>query len=120
MVDVEGSKPGSFVDYVLPDYGDPFDYTEDFEGIARENVGMFSIKLPDAQWDLEENLRKLRKEGHKTNMVCGLRGEGAQQTETLEVLVKELFDDELVIKGEPYETEWSHLSDEDHKNWSDK
>ncbi len=53
-------------------------------------------------------------------MVFGLRGEGVQQTETLEILVKELFDDELVIKGEPYETEWSHLSSEDHKNWSDK
>lgn len=120
MVDVEGSKPGSFVDYVLPDYGDLSDYTEDFEGISRENVGMFSIKLSVGQWDLEENLRKLRKEGHKANMVFGLRGEGVQQTETLEILVKELFDDELVIKGEPYETEWSHLSSEDHKNWSDK
>lgn len=120
MVDVEGKKPGDFIDYVLPDYGVTFDYTKSFEGTTKENVGIYSINLENMLWQPEKNLKKLRDEGYKANMVYALKPSGSYQANTLKLLTKELFDDELVIKDEPYESDWSHLSGEGHKNWTDK
>lgn len=119
MVDVEGKKPGDFIDYLLPDYGVMSDYTKYFEGVTRDRAGIYSINLSYGQWNLEKNLAKLREEGYKANMVYALKPSGYQQTETLKVLAKELFDDELVIIDKPYQSDWAHLSGEGHKNWSD-
>ncbi len=121
MVEVEGVKPGGFIDYILPDYYVPLDYTQYFEGVPRERAGVWSINLQQLWWQgVEEDLKKLRKDGYGANMVYGLNPEDLTQLETLETLTTILFDDELVYTDNIYESDWSHLSGEGHKEWTEE
>lgn len=118
MVNVEGKEPGTFVDYVLPDYGDSRDYSEMYKGVPMSGLGINSINLPG--WNIENQMKQLRERGFGANMVYGLKANYSSHNESLEILTKALFDDELVVKDEYYKSDWSHLSGEKHKNWSDK
>lgn len=125
MVEVEGTKPGNFVDYIFPDYYVYYDYTQGFEGLPRERAGIWSINLQQPWWTgVEENLKKLRNDGYGANMVYGLDpedlGPSSQQLEILEDLTRTLFDDELVYTDIVYKSDWSHLSGEGHKEWTEE
>lgn len=125
MVEVEGVKPGAFVDYVLPDYYDITDYTQRFEGIPKKRAGYWSINLQQPWWQgVKNDLKKLREDGYGANMVYGLDprdlGSNSTQLKTLKDLTTILFDDELVYTDNVYESDWSHLSGEGHKEWTEE
>ncbi|MFT4221961.1 BT_3987 domain-containing protein [Dysgonomonas sp.] len=135
MTKTEGKLPGEFVDYILPDYYITDDFSERYEGLPKERMGYFSMNFGNT-WFRESfvpGFEDLRAKGYGANMVYDIdptkssfKGKPAwgqndqSQLEILQDLAKTLFDEDLDYNDDVYKSDWSHLSGEGHKEWSEK
>lgn len=118
LVDVEGKKPGDFVDYLFPDYSDgSWDPTPFFEGVPRSRAGIYSTALGRAPAHAS-SMQKLRSDGFGANMIYGLGEYGDGVGQLMSISAQVLFDDELVHDGKSYPSEWAHLAGGDPEIWT--
>lgn len=122
MVAVEGKDPGSFIDYIMPDYFINTDYTRYFKGVPKERAGIASLQMSyaaNSEDFYKESLKELREDGFGLNMIFGLNPDKYDAHKALTVLnemAKILYDDELVYDGVKYASDWSDISG-DPKEW---
>lgn len=110
LYEVDGVKPGQYIDYALHDYRAGQPLSNAYPGLPKERWGMYSQEL-NRQYHVDaRTLQKMRQDGYRTHMVFALNPFASNfsysQKTILERIARAFYDDELVYDGKPYKKDW--------------
>ncbi len=108
--EVDGVKPGTFIEYVLPDYGySTSDWSSNYPGMPRNHMGACSMEFAQGRFKGYDQLRKLRDGGWGACMVFAMdpfRGTASGQDNAMNECAKAFYDDEVVVSDVKYSKDW--------------
>ena len=107
---VDGVQSGNFVDYALHDYGRSSDLSNNYPGMPKSRMGLYSQEYNRGYWANTAGLQRIRTEGYGCHMIFAMdpfrRNFSYGQIPSMQKIAKELFDDELVYNNKPYRKDW--------------
>ena len=107
---VDGVQSGNFVDYALHDYGRSSDLSNNYPGMPKSRMGLYSQEYNRGYWANTAGLQRIRTEGYGCHMIFAMdpfrRNFSYGQIPSMQNIAKELFDDELVYNNTPYRKDW--------------
>ncbi|WP_421918778.1 BT_3987 domain-containing protein [Marinifilum sp.] len=109
LPDVEGQTSGTFVDYGIADYLQGSDLGNNYPGMPRSNMAIYSQEFARGYFASEARLDYLRSNGYGSNMIFAMdpnRSNFYRQKSAMELMATKLFDDELVYNEQPYPKDW--------------
>ena len=117
-------QPGSYVDYVYPNYGTAT-LTSGFTGVPLANIGVRNQEYAGGNsngWPTEANMRAAKDAGYLTNMIFALdpfwvnfaepnpeatgNHRGQFQLQSLQRTARAYFDGDIVYDGKPFPKDW--------------
>jgi len=99
---VDGHSSGNFVDYALHDYLKGYDLSKSYPDIPKSGMGLYSQEFARGYYATAQNLQSLRQGGYGAHMIFAMdptRSDFTSQKTAMQLIAKELFDDELEIYG---------------------
>lgn len=108
---IDGVQPGTYIDYVLPDYGYGMrDYSTAFPGMQRSQMGAYSIECGMSYYFRSLSyFQSMRTNGYGAIMVFGLNPfnqYASQQENAFRNMAQAFYDDECVIDPTTYTNKW--------------
>lgn len=107
---VDGAIAGEFVDYGIHDYGGSWDLSDNYPGMPKSGMALYSQEFARGSFASESSLRRMREEGYGAHMIFAMdpfRSNFAYyQMKAMNRVAKELFDDELEYDNKPYKKDW--------------
>ena len=103
-------KGGEYIDYALHDYGGSYDLADNYHGMQRSQMGLYSQEFAQGRTASLENLEKMRKDGYGAHMIFSMDPNNSNfewsQYGAMENCAKAFYDDELVFDGIKYPKDW--------------
>lgn len=99
---VDGHPSGTFVDYALHDYLYGYDLSSNYPGLPKSGMGLYSQEFHRNKYATAKNLQFLRQGGYGAHMIFAMdptRSDFTSQKAAMQLIARELFDDELEIYG---------------------
>ncbi|NDV65865.1 DUF1735 domain-containing protein [Bacteroides sp. 224] len=106
---VDGVSSGEFVDYGLHDYGGYSDLSNNYPGMPKSNMGLYSQEFSQSRFASETNLKSMRNNGYLSHMIFAMdpnRSNANGQITAMERMARAFYDDELVYDESPYAKDW--------------
>ena len=107
---VDGVPGGTYITYVLPDYGGwNSDWSDSFEGMPRNHMGGCSMEFAQGRYASESSLRQLRNGGWGACMVFAMdpfRNTEYGQDNAMGSCARAFYDDEVVVDPTKYVKDW--------------
>ncbi|MDR1884206.1 MAG: DUF1735 domain-containing protein [Prevotella sp.] len=107
---VDAVKPGEFVDWGIHDYGGSRDLGDNYPGLQRSGMALYSQEFAQGRMASEANLKQLRDGGYGGNMIFAMDPFRSNfrytQLPSMQRMARILYDEELVYDGKPYEKDW--------------
>lgn len=106
---VDGVQPGEFVDYGLHDYGGWYNLSDNYPGMPKSNMGLYSQEFNRGYWAGESQLREMRDDGYLSHMIFAMdpnRANFAEQYIAMQKMARVFYDDELVFDGIKHPKDW--------------
>lgn len=107
---VDGVEAGKFVDYGIHDYGGSYDLADNYPGMPRSGMALYSQEYSRETITSEANLKRLRDGGYGAHVIFAMNplhtNFSSIQQPSMTNIAKVLFDDELVYDGKPYSKDW--------------
>jgi len=100
--DIDGHQAGTFIDYALHDYQRAYDLTDDYPGVPKSNLGMYSQEYNIGRWVDMSYLEKMRDNGYKTHMIFAMdptRDNYARQKQSMDEIAEVFFGAKLEVFG---------------------
>ncbi len=108
--DVDGVQPGDFLDWGMHDYGGSFDLSDNYPGLQKSGMALYSQEFARNYFASESDLQDLRSNGYGGHMIFAMNPYGANfsssQLPAMQSIARILFDDELVYDENPYSKDW--------------
>lgn len=99
-VEIDGTLPGTYLTHALNDYGRSNDLTQNYPGMQRSAMGLYSQEFARGYFASETNLRRMRTDGYGAHMVFAMdpfRSNASRQDAAMTSIARALYDDELLI-----------------------
>ena len=99
-VEIDGTLPGTYLTHALHDYGRSNDLTQNYPGMPRSAMGLYSQEFARGYFASESNLRRMRDNGYGSHMVFAMdpfRANASRQDAAMTTLARSLYDDDLLI-----------------------
>lgn len=110
LPNVDEIQSGTFVDYGLHDYGRGSDLSNNYPGMPKSGMGLYSQEFSRGYIANIQSLRNLRNGGYGAHMIFAMDPNRMnfqyQQLPALRNVATYLFDEELVYNGKPYRKDW--------------
>lgn len=107
---IDGVSPGTFIEYVLPDYSDWgfTDWSHSFEGMPLSHMGALSIQCRYGTNRSEYDLRNMRDKGYGAMMIFAMDPfmESSTDNRSMPRMARAFYNDEVVIDPVKYEKDW--------------
>lgn len=109
LYDVDGKRPGDYIDYALHDYRNGFSLGAAYPGLPKERWGMYSQEFNRGYWATTTQLREIVSNGYKTHMVFAMNPFNEnwwRQKQALESIASIFYEETLVYDNKPYRKDW--------------
>lgn len=118
LVEVDGVLPGVYCEYALHNYGGSWDLSEQYPGMPKSHMGLYSQEFAQSNIASLSNLQKMRNDGYGAHMIFAFepltQAQGGNRTDwnvsrqlsSLQNVAKAFFDDELVDDEIRYTADW--------------
>ncbi len=103
LPDIDGHQSGTFVDYGIHDYMRGSDLSDNYPGMPKSNMALYSQEFARGYFASEEDLLSLRQDGYGSHMIFAMDplrpNFTRRQKPAMERIASALFDDELEVFG---------------------
>lgn len=110
LPEIDGVQSGEYVDYALHDYGEGDDLGDNFPGMPKSNMGLYSQEFNRGNFARDSDLIEMRKNGYLSHMIFAMDPNRSnfesRQLPAMEKMAKIFYDDELVFDGVKYPKDW--------------
>lgn len=113
VIDLETGEEiasGKFVDYALHDYGGSSDLSDNFPGMPKMNMGLYSQEFAKGSVAYDSQLKKIRENGYGSHMIFAMDPNRDNfnyvQLPAMQRIANVFYDDELVFDGKVYSKDW--------------
>lgn len=106
---IDGMQSGEFVDYGLHDYGGSYDLSNNYPGMPKSNMGLYSQEFNRGSFASFSSLQFMREKGYGAHMIFAMdpyRSNFSSQLFSMQNMAKAFYDDELVFDGIKYPKDW--------------
>ena len=107
---VDGVPGGTYITYVLPDYGySTRDWSSNFSGMPRNHMGACSMEFAQGRYSSASSLKSMRDQGYGACMVFAMdpfRSTASGQDNAMGNCARSFYDDEVVIDPVKYKKDW--------------
>lgn len=108
--EVDGVQAGTYITYVLPDYGYGIsDWSNNFPGMPRNHMGACSMEFAQGRTKSESQCLSMRNQGYGACMVFAMdpyRSTASTQEYAMTYMARAFYDDEIVIDPTKYAKDW--------------
>lgn len=107
---IEGKNAGEFVNWGIHDYGGSSDLGNNYPGLSKSGMALYSQEFARGYFTSEANLKSLRTNGYGGHMIFAMdpfrSNFTSRQLPAMQLIAKTLFDEDLVYSGSPYKKDW--------------
>lgn len=107
LSEYNGKQPGEFIDYAIQDYGQYYDLSENYPGLAKSGMIQASSECAQGRYISEQRANTIVKDGYGGTMWFALdAARGRYSLDRMSAVARAFYGEDVVYDGKPYGKDW--------------